>query len=79
MNATLITGNTIEFSGISTALNALGSMEDNQIKEYRLEIQLKSNIDGTIAGATKETIDNTRFEFWSMPLQLHLRAGIISV
>jgi hypothetical protein len=56
---TAITANTITFSGIPTGSNAVGALDDNEAKAYRMKVRLKS----TLTGGANLTTDNLQFDF----------------
>lgn len=51
--------NTITFSSIANGSNAIGALDDNEQKEYRLRIRLKN----PLTGGAYQTIDNQAFDF----------------
>jgi hypothetical protein len=51
--------NSITFSSIANGSNAIGALDDNEQKEYRLRIRLKS----PLTGGAYQTIDNQAFDF----------------
>ncbi|HNP76818.1 MAG TPA: T9SS type A sorting domain-containing protein [Cyclobacteriaceae bacterium] len=51
--------NTITFSSIANGSNAIGALDDNEQKEYRLRIRLKN----PLTGGAYQIIDNQAFDF----------------